>query len=126
MRTSITTGNHANTSPNISGRLISDGYNLIQNISGVTFDPNKQHFTDVSVEPHADLRINPALSGRSPQKYALHADSPAIDKIPLLYCQVRDIFNDQSRLCTDQRGMKRSHGQGGNETLCDIGAYKST
>ena len=87
---------------------------LIQNVSGATFTPNKQHFTDVSVEPHADLRIDPTLSGNLPQIHALLSGSPAIDRIPLDACLVKGIS-------TDQRGVKRPDGQ---ERSCDIGAYE--
>jgi len=114
MKNSLVALNHADTGPDIAGPLTSDGYNLIQNVSGATFTPNKQHFTDVSVDPHADLRIDSALSGNLPQIHALLSGSPAIDRIPLAACLVNG-------LSTDQRGVKRPDAQ---ERSCDIGAYE--
>jgi len=65
----------------------------------------------------ARLRNN----GGPTMTYALGPGSPAIDAIPLQYCQVQGILNKQSRMYTDQRGMKRPDG---NEQFCDIGAYE--
>ena len=96
--------------------VILDGYNLIQNVSSVTFAANRQHLTDVSVNPHTDMRIDPALSGNPAQIHALLLGSPAIDQIPLDACQIDGIS-------TDQRGVKRPDG---NEHTCDIGAYESS
>jgi hypothetical protein len=53
--------------------------------------------------------------------YALAPDSPAIDAIPLQYCQLKVIFESQSKKYTDQRGYPRPDG---NERACDIGAYE--
>ncbi len=114
MRNSILAGNHADTGPDISGPLTSDGYNLVQNVSGAAFTPGKQRLTDVSVDPHADLGIDPTLSGKLTQVHALFAGSPAIDRIPLNACLVNGIS-------TDQHGVKRPDGQ---EQSCDIGAYE--
>jgi hypothetical protein len=114
MRNSLVAENHASTGPDISGTLTSDGYNLIQNGSGAAFIPNKQHLTDVSVDPHTDLRIDPTLSGKLTQVHALLSGSPASDRIPLAACLVNSIS-------TDQRGVKRPDGQ---EQSCDIGAYE--
>jgi hypothetical protein len=114
MRNTLVAGNHALTSPDILGMLTSNGYNLIQNVSGTTFASNKQHLTDVSIDPYADMRIDPMLSGKPTQIHALLSGSPAIDRIPLDACHSNSIT-------IDQRGMKRPDG---NETLCDIGAYE--
>jgi hypothetical protein len=114
MRNTLVAGNHAPTSPDIVGALTSDGYNLTQHVSGAIFIPSKQHFTDVSVDPHADLRIDPALSGKLTQIHALLSGSLAIDRIPLDACLVNSIS-------TDQRSVKRPDGQ---EQSCDIGAYE--
>jgi len=114
MRNSLVAGNHAPTAPDISGTLTSYGYNLVQDISGANFVPNQQHSTDVSVDPHADLRIDPARSGKLTQIHALLSGSPAIDRIPLYACHSNSIT-------TDQLSMKRPDG---NEILCDIGAYE--
>jgi len=116
IRNTLVAGNQAPTSPDVEGPLISDGYNLIQDVSGAIFIPNKQHFTDVSVNALADMRIDPALSGSLTQVLALLPGSPAIDQIPLDACLVNGIS-------TDQRGVKRPDG---NEHTCDIGAYESS
>jgi len=113
MRTSLVAGNRASSRPDISGMLTSDGYNLIQNVSGATFTPNKQHFTDVLEDLHTDLRIDPALSGKLTQIHALLSGSPAIDRIPLDACHINGID-------TDQLGDQRPDG---SENTCDIGAF---
>ncbi len=120
MRNNLVAGNHAPTAPDISGTLTSDGYNLVQDISGANFAPNQQHSTDVSVDPHADLKIDSLLRDNggltTPHTFtdALLPDSPAIDKIPLAVCHPNGIS-------TDQRGVKRPDK---NESACDIGAYE--
>jgi transcriptional regulator with XRE-family HTH domain len=116
LRNTLVAGNYAHRSPDIVGMLTSDGYNLIQNVSGATFIPNEQHLTDMSVNPHTDLRIDPALSGNPPQILALLSGSPAIDQIPPDACHINGIT-------TDQQGVKRPDG---NEHTCDIGAYESS
>jgi hypothetical protein len=124
MRNSIVAGNHAGTGSDIAGTLATYGYNLIQNFSGATFvDPLNKHSTDLSGNQFSYLGIDSTLLGNGgPTKtLALLADSPAIDKIPLQYCQVKGILNSRSRLYTDQRGMKRPDW---NESACDIGAYE--
>jgi hypothetical protein len=112
---SITAANHASTSPDISGTLTSDGYNLIQNVSGVTIlDPNQKHATDRDGGQFSDLKIDPKLqqnAGRT-LTHALLPGSPLIDKIPLDVCRIKGIS-------TDQRGVRRPQGK-----ACDIGAYE--
>ncbi len=119
IRNSILAGNHAGTGPNISGALTSDGYNLIQDIAGATINSGSNGKSDIigSSPDIGPLQNN----GGQTKTLALLPGSPAINAIPLQYCQIKDIFNDQSRMYTDQRGMKRP---GGNETTCDIGAYE--
>ena len=118
---SIIAGNYAHSGQDISGKLTSDGYNLIQSFSGATFAPNKQHHTDLSGDKFPNLGIAPALRDNGglakPHTFtlALLPGSPAIDKIPLAACHVNGI-------ATDQRGMKRPDD---NENTCDIGAYES-
>jgi serine/threonine protein kinase len=112
MRNSLVAGNHAATDADIAGVLSSDGYNLIQDLSGITFTPNQQHLTDVSVDHSTAIKIDPHLSGEAPQTHALLTGSPAIDRIPLNACHINGIT-------TDQRGTKRPRGP-----ACDIGAYE--
>ncbi len=72
------------------------------------------HSSDLVVDVHADLKINPKLTGRPPQTHVLLLGSPAIDKIPLNACHVNGISTDES-------GVRRPRG-----TECDIGAYEYT
>ena len=104
------------TGPDIAGTLTSGGYNLIQDVSGAIFIPNKQHHTDVSVNAHADMRVDLALSGGLTKILGLLPGSPAIDQIPLGACHINGIS-------TDQHGVKRPDG---NEKTCDIGAFESS
>ncbi len=107
-------------------RLASLGYNLVGDRSGATFlgSPKVQSMDMLGV-PSTVLKIDPMLrnNGGRTKTYALLPGSPAIDAIPLQYCQVKDIFNSQSGMYTDQRGMKRPDE---NESACDIGAYESS
>src|SRR6266567_4433579 len=126
---SIVAGDSTHWEADIAGMLTSHGYNLFQDNSGATFDPatSDLHGTDktLSVNDLPSLFASPGgLRGNGGQTwtYALGANSPAIDQVPLRYCQVKDIFNDQSRMYTDQRGVKRPDG---NENACDIGAYEN-
>ncbi len=128
MRNSIVVANRAHTGHDILGTLTSDGYNLFQDNAGATFDPatSKQHGTDktVSVNDLTKLFAAPVglqNNGGPTRTYALGPDSPAIDAIPLQYCQIKGILNSRSGRYTDQPGMKRPDG---NEQFCDIGAYE--
>ena len=122
IRNSIVVADPAHPGPNISGSLTSDGYNLIQDSSAANFAPNQQHSTDVSVDPHTDLKIDSLLRDRggltTPHTFthALLPGSPAIDKIPLAACHPHGIS-------TDQRGKKRPDENG---SVCDIRAYESS
>ncbi len=123
MRNSLVAGNSAPTGPDISGRLTTDGYNLIQNLSGATFvDLHNMHSTDISGDKFPNLGIDPMLrdNGGSTKPHTLtHAllpGSPAIDAIPLVACH-------PNGNTADQRGVKRPDE---NEQFCDIGAYESS
>jgi len=112
---SIVAGNHAQTSPNISGVITSHGYNLFQNVSPSTnFVPSNVQSTDMEVSTSTFLGIDSLLrkNGGQTPTHALIPGSPAIDSIPPDTCQVIGIINDQ-------RGVKRPQGDG-----CDIGAYE--
>jgi transcriptional regulator with XRE-family HTH domain len=109
--------------PSTGGAIITDGYNLIQNIVGVSFaDPMKKHSTDIVGTTFANLLIDPQLrdNGGITQPHtltlALYRDSSAIDRIPLADCLLDGIT-------ADQRGVKRPDD---HEATCDIGAYEST
>ncbi len=126
---SIVAGDSTHWEADIVGMLTSHGYNLFQDNSGATFDPatSNLHGTDktLSVKDLPSLFASPVglrANGGQTWTFALGANSPAIDQVPLRYCQVKDIFNDRSRMYTDQRGVKRPDG---NENACDIGAYEN-
>ena len=119
MRNSLVAGNVASLNPDIEAALTSEGYNLIQNTSGLTlFDPDHMHRTDLFGIPFSDLHIDPRLqqNGGPTQTLALLPGSPAIDAIPPTDCliQVKGIA-----ITADQRGVKRPQG-----SACDIGAYE--
>jgi serine/threonine protein kinase len=120
IRDSIIAGNSASVYPGISGPLISDGYNLIQDFSNTIFasDQLNKHLTDISADQYANLGIDPRLQDNGGQAqphtwtHRLLQNSPAIDQIPPEVCHFNNIF-------TDQRGVQRPKGKG-----CDIGAYE--
>jgi hypothetical protein len=105
-------------SPDISGPIITAGYNLIQNLAGATVVPDHKHSTDLSGMTFAKLLIDSSLRENRghTQTLALLRGSPARDRIPLSACSVDGIS-------TDQRGVQRPDD---DETACDIGAYEST
>ncbi len=120
LRNSIIADNLASTGPDISGTLITDGYNLIQNTSGITFnDPHNKHTTDILGSSFPNLGLDPHLqdNGGSIQPHTwthkLLQGNPAIDVIPLDACLI------DGKPSTDQRGVKRPEG-----SKCDIGAYE--
>jgi len=128
MGASIVAGNNAHTGPDIAGSLTTLGYNLVGDRSGATFfGSSKVQSTDMLGVSLTDLKIEPVLRDNSGSArphtltHALLPGSPAIDSIPFQYCQIQDIFDSQSRMYTDQRGVKRPDG---NEPFCDIGAYE--
>jgi len=117
---SIIAGNTAFNDPNISRRLTSGGYNLIQNSTGADFvnAQTDKHLTDISGDQFPNLGIDPILQdngGRAQlhtRTHRLLQGSPAIDQIPLDACHINGIS-------TDQRGIRRPQGKS-----CDIGAYE--
>jgi serine/threonine protein kinase/type II secretory pathway predicted ATPase ExeA len=120
VRNSIIAGNAALNDPDIAGHIISDGYNLIQNVVGADFVavPTDRHHTDISGGQLTSLEIDPTLQDNGGQAqphtwtHRLFAGSPAISHIPPAACKVQNIT-------TDQRGAPRPQGKN-----CDIGAYE--
>ncbi|HZR40419.1 MAG TPA: choice-of-anchor Q domain-containing protein, partial [Ktedonobacteraceae bacterium] len=112
LKNSIVASNTAKADPDISGNIITDGYNLVQRWTGAQFnDPHSMHKTDLSVNPSASMGIATQLgmNGGVTPTLALQAGSPAIDAVPASACDVS----------TDQRGVKRPQ-----HNACDIGAYE--
>ena len=103
--------------------VISDGYNLIENVAGATGLNAK---TDRQVTL-ADLKLDPTPgnNGGPSQTLALLLGSPAIDAVPQNMCTVTfvDAFGDSVTITTDQRDDSRPDG---SEKTCDIGAYESS
>jgi len=120
---SIIAANNAQDGPDISGLLISGGYNLLQTFAGAT---GLNATTDKQVTL-ADLKLDPMLgnNGGHTQTLALHPGSSAIDVIPLQACSITliDAFGDALTIATDQRGDSRPDG---SENICDVGAYESS
>ncbi len=127
VRDSIIAGNIALKAPDISGRLTSGGYNLIQNSTGADFvnAPADKHLTDILGDRFPNLGINSTLQDNGGQTqlhtatHRLLQGSPAIDKIPLAACNIPDIFDNATHKYIDQRGIRRPQGK-----RCDIGAYE--
>src|SRR6266536_2744630 len=123
MSSSVIAANSAHDGPDISGALISDGYNLIENVAGAK---GLNAGTDRQVRL-ADLNIDPTLrnNGGPTHTLALLQGSQAIDAIPLQTCSitVTDPSGQNVTITTDQRGDPRPDG---SENACDIGAYESS
>jgi hypothetical protein len=120
---SIVAANRAHDGSDISGSLISDGYNLIENFAGA-----KGLNARTDRQGHlADLKIDPMLrsNGGPTQTLMLLQGSSAIDAVPLQLCSitVTDISGQPVPITTDQRGEPRPDG---SENACDIGAYESS
>ncbi len=113
LKDSLIASNSAGTGPDIAGPVTTEGYNLIQRFAGADFnDPDHKHGLDLSGSQFSDLGINPQLraNGGPTPTYELLANSPALNRIPPVACDVP----------TDQRGVKRPQ-----QGACDIGAYEA-
>jgi energy-coupling factor transporter ATP-binding protein EcfA2 len=121
--TSIVAANKAQQGPDISGALVSGGYNLLTNATGV----NRLSNTDKKVTLD-DLQINPTLrnNGGPTKTLALLPGSVAIDTVPLEACHITvtdAVSGNPMTITTDQRGDPRPDG---SEQMCDVGAYESS
>jgi hypothetical protein len=119
----IVAANSAHDGPDISGVLISDGYNLIENVTGAT-GLNARTDRQVTL---SDLKLDSSLgnNGGPTQTLALLQGSQAIDDIPGEACSITitDTSGHNVTITTDQRGDPRPDG---SENACDIGAYESS
>ena len=90
MLNSLIAGNQASQDPDVAGKLITNGYNLIQNTKGsVILDPNHKHHTDLINRPPSEINIDLHLQlnrSTTTQTHALLPGSPAIDAIPRAAC----------------------------------------
>ena len=114
LKSTIVGANAAGTAPDIQGDVTSDGFNLIQTISG-TISPNSGAGADIT---GGDPLLNPlADNGGTTQTHSLQSNSPAIDQ-----------GKDFAATSADQRGLTRpfdlinANATGGDGT--DIGAYE--
>src|SRR6266704_518008 len=123
LSSSIIAANNAQNGPDISGVLISDGYNLIEHVAGAI---GLNASTDRQVTL-ADLNIDslPGNNGGPTQTLALQPGSPAIDAVPQQACSITitDPSGNPVTITTDQRGDPRPDG---SENACDIGAYEAS
>ena len=112
---SIIAANKASDGPDISGTLISDGYNLIENTAGA-IGLNAGTYKQVTL---AELNLDPTTP-------ALLQGSLAIDAVPRQLCSITvtdAVSGKPVTITTDQRGYPRPDD---NEDKCDIGAYESS
>jgi energy-coupling factor transporter ATP-binding protein EcfA2 len=127
--------------PLIAGTLISQGFNLMQNIPNIvpqhTSAPDTSNIAVSRFTPVHDRTVSAGdltkifdpqgLQNNEGQTetYKLLAgpDDPAIDAIPLAACHIADILDKATHKYIDQRGAARPDD---NEQFCDIGAYESS
>jgi len=106
----IIAGNTAATGPDISGEIVSQDYNLIQNTDGATI---------TGATAHDKYGVDPLLGsltgyGGPTETRPLLAGSPAIDG-----------GNPVETATTDQRGLPRlKDGDGNGSLIADIGAFE--
>ena len=102
-------GNSAGAGPDISGQVISYGYNLIGNTSGSSFSGNSPKLTGNILNPLGGARLAPLANFGGPtQTLALFPNSPAVGN-----------GDPASPYPTDQRGAARPLG-----AAPDIGAFE--
>ncbi len=115
---SIVADDHAQNSPDISGVLISEGYNLIEDETGT----HGLSRTDRQVTL-ASLKLDPVLrsNGGPTQTLALLPGSPALDAVPGNVCKITftDVTGHTKTIMADQRRDPRFHR---SKHACDIGA----
>jgi len=145
---SIVAGNNLVTGkqsfhPHIMGTLLSQGFNLIQNVPNVvprrastpdTSNIAVSHFTPVHDRPVSASDLTKMIdpqglqnNGGLTKTYKLLSGqgNPAVDTIPLAGClaTIQDAFGQTMTITTDQRGMPRPDNK---EQFCDVGAYESS
>ena len=125
MKANIIAGNSKDSSI-VGGEIVSEGYNIVQNMSNVTFAFSAAHQTDLSIDDSAKI-FGPVVEIQSNSDrnatYALRptTDNPAIGAIPQQAC------NDSKGhpITVDQRKTLRPHKNGAGKEFCDIGAYET-
>jgi hypothetical protein len=121
IRNTIIGGNVDNSAVTIisdcSGTLISEGYNLIENLTGCALSGSPDGNITGASPDLGPLQLNggPTLS------HSLLAGSPAIDAGNPGGC----LDENSAALTDDQRGFIRpADGDGNSELICDIGAFE--
>ncbi len=125
MKATIIVGNDKNPAI-VGGKITSDGYNIVQNMSTANFVSNAAHQTDLSIDDDTKIFVHAAEIQKYNDTVAIYAlrpnsDNPAVDAIPQQDC------NDAKGqpVITDQRGMPRPHKNRAGKEFCDIGAYEA-
>ncbi|HEX6189236.1 MAG TPA: choice-of-anchor Q domain-containing protein, partial [Pyrinomonadaceae bacterium] len=107
--TLIATNSASGGGPDVSGEIISYGYNLIGNASGSTWSASSPVTAGNIINPAGGAKLNPlANTGGATKTFGLQTGSPAIDA-----------GDPSSSLNVDQRGAPRPFG-----TRIDIGAHE--
>jgi hypothetical protein len=126
MKASIVGGNGNQHNP-IVGVITSRGYNIVQHMSSDNFNSSTAHATDHSVDDLTEVfGTHPQLqnNGGPTQTFALLPDpqNPAFNMIPRSACQMKEVYDTNLHMYTDQRGISRP---GKSKQRCDSGAYES-
>lgn len=118
---SLIAANQSHTGPDLSGMLISGGYNLVEDVAGASgLNPaTDMHITEANIKIDSQLSNN----GGPTQTLALLPGSPAINAVPPQNCKVTitDALGHSVSISTDQRGKMRPVEAARS---CDIGAYE--
>jgi hypothetical protein len=129
--------------PSFMGTLLSQGFNLVQNMTNIvprhvsTLDTSNiavSHFTPAQDRTVSTVDLTQLFDPQGLQsnngktktyKLLSGQSNPAVDIIPLAGClaTVQDAFGQTMTITTDQRGMPRPDDK---EQFCDVGAYESS
>lgn len=114
LHNTLIASNTAAISPDCTGNVVSQGFNIVGNDTGCAFSPVAGDQVGTDASP-LNPRLGPlAANGGATKTHALLADSPPIDTGDNADCPA-----------DDQRGVNRpKDGDGDSAADCDIGAYE--